>query len=191
MGSPLAYRALGCDNEGMKQSTVALLAAVFVVAPLAAQTPNHREGAPFRAKLSPPHAEGQVLVVKGHVTDATTGEGVAHAVLDAFQADAEGRYDADGFEYRARVLTDEQGRFELETIVPSNYGPAPHIHFFVTADGYRERRTDMYFRDEQHPEGGPSELTPKLIERKTGNGKRYVEARFDVTLQPASPPRRD
>jgi protocatechuate 3,4-dioxygenase beta subunit len=168
----------------MKKHTLALLAIVLFVAPLAAQTPNHREGAPFRAKLSPPHAEGQVLVVKGRVTDTSSGKGVAHAVLDAFQADAEGHYDTDGFEYRARVLTDEEGRFEFETIVPSNYGPAPHIHFFVMADGYRERRTDMYFRDEEHPEGGGPELTPKLIERKADNGKGYVEARFDVTLEP-------
>jgi len=180
-----AHLGLQCDNEGMKKLTFVLLTTVLLVAPLAAQTPNHREGAPFRAKLSPPHAEGQVLVVKGLVTDASTGKGVAHAVLDAFQADAKGDYDADGFEYRARVLTDEQGRFEFETIVPSNYGPVPHIHFIVTADGHRERRTDMYFRDEEHPDGGPAALTPELMERKTVNGKRYLEARFDVTLEPA------
>ena len=159
---------------------------VLVVLPLAAQTPNHREGAPFRAKLSPPHASGEVLVVTGRVTNATTGEGVAHAVLDAFQADADGHYDSEGFEYRARVLTDEQGRFEFETIVPSNYGPAPHIHFYVTADGYKERRTDIYFRDDDHPEGGPPELTPKLVERAAKNDKPYFEARFDVTLVPDS-----
>jgi catechol 1,2-dioxygenase len=154
--------------------------------PLAAQTPNHREGAPFRAKLSPPHAAGDVLVVTGRVTDATTGKGVAHAVLDAFQADADGHYDTDGFDYRARVLTDEEGRFEFETIVPSNYGPAPHIHFYVTADGYDERRTDMYFRDEDHPDGGPPELTPKIVERTAKNGEPYFEAKFDVTLVPES-----
>jgi catechol 1,2-dioxygenase len=166
---------------------IALLAMTVLVAlPLPAQTPNYLEGAPFRAKLSPPHAEGQVLVVTGRVTDKTTGEGVANAVLDAFQADAKGHYDTEGFEYRARVLTDEQGRFEFETIVPSNYGPAPHIHFRITADGYGERRTDMYFRDEEHPEGGRPELTPKLVERVAKNGKAYLEATFDVTLVPDS-----
>jgi protocatechuate 3,4-dioxygenase beta subunit len=163
-----------------------LATTVLLVLPLAAQTPNHREGAPFRAKLSPPHAEGQVLVVKGRVAHAITGDGVAHAVLDAFQADAAGHYDSDGYEYRARVLTDEQGRFEFETIVPSNYGPAPHIHFRITADGFRERRTDMYFRDDKHPEGGPPELTPKLVEQVAKNGETYFEARFDVTLEPDS-----
>jgi len=164
---------------------IALLAVTVLVAlPLPAQTPNHLEGAPFRAKLSPPHAEGEVLVVTGRVTDKTTGEGVAHAVLDAFQADAKGHYDTEGFEYRARVLTDEQGRFEFETIVPSNYGPAPHIHFYVTADGYSELRTDMYFRDDEHPDGGRPELTPKLVEREAKNGEAYLEATFDVTLVP-------
>jgi len=180
-----------CHNKGMKQLTAALLTAALVTVPLAAQTPNHREGAPYRAKLSPPHAEGQVLIVKGRVTDASSGKGVTHAVLDTFQADAEGNYHADSFEYRARVLTDEQGRFEFETIVPRNYGPAPHIHFFVTADGYRERRTDMYFRDEQHPDGGPAALTPKLIEREARNGKRYFEARFDVTMDSAESSREE
>ena len=101
---------------------------VLVVLPLAAQTPNHREGAPFRAKLSPPHASGEVLVVTGRVTNATTGEGVAHAVLDAFQADADGHYDSEGFQYRARVLTDEQGRFERRMATKSG----ARTYIFVT-----------------------------------------------------------
>ena len=40
-----------------------LATTLLVVLPLAAQTPNYRDGAPFRAKLSPPHAEGEELVV--------------------------------------------------------------------------------------------------------------------------------
>ena len=163
-----------------------LVMTALVLAPIAAQTPNHRPGAPFRAKLSPPHAKGDVLIVSGRVTDSKSGKGVAHAVLDAFQADADGHYDSEGFEYRARVLTDEQGRFEFETIVPSNYGPVPHIHFRVTADGFKELRTDLYFRDEEHPEGGPPELTPEMVERKAKSGKSYLEARFDMTLVPGS-----
>jgi protocatechuate 3,4-dioxygenase beta subunit len=165
----------------------AVLLLVSSAAPLPAQlgtTPNHRAGAPFRAKLSPPHAEGTVLLVKGTLTDAKSGGGVASAVLDAFQADSHGDYDTQGFDYRARILTDEAGRFEFETIVPSNYGPAPHIHFVVTAEGYRTLRTEMLFKDEEHPTTNHPELTPELVER-TANGKTYLEAAFNLELIPA------
>jgi len=144
--------------------------------------PNHRPGAPFRAKLSPPLAEGTVLLVHGRVRDAATGEGIAGSVLDAFQADHAGHYDMDGYEYRARVTTDERGYFELETVVPSNYGPPPHIHLIVTARGYRTTRTEMRFRDAAHPANDRPELTPDLVERKRGT-KTYLEGAFDVSLR--------
>jgi len=143
-------------------------------------TPNHRQGAPFRAKLSPPHAEGTVLVVTGQVRDAQ-GQGVASALLDAFQADAKGDYDTKGNNYRARIMTDEQGRFEFETIVPSNYGPPPHIHFIVSADGFKDKSTEMFFIDAEHPTNSSPELTPKLEERRA-SGKPYLVAKFDIEL---------
>ena len=145
--------------------------------------PNYRPGAPYRAKLSPPLAEGAVLVVQGSVRDATTGKGIPGSVLDAFQADARGHYDTDGFDYRGRVLADEQGRFEFETVVPSNYGPPPHIHMIVTAPGYRTIRTEMRFRDREHPKNDRPELTPELVERTRGD-KTYLEATFDLALRP-------
>ncbi len=144
--------------------------------------PNHRPGAPFRAKLSPPLAEGTTLVVKGHVRDADSGAGLVRAVLDVYQADHTGRYDQRGYDYRARLLSDEQGYFELETIVPSNYGPPPHIHMIVTAAGYRALRTEMRLRDEQHPKNDRPELTPELVERKRGE-QSYLEGTFDLRLR--------
>jgi catechol 1,2-dioxygenase len=164
-----------------------LLAAATIVAgapptPDVGTGPNHRPGAPFRAKLSPPLAEGTPLVVRGRVRDAATGEGVGGAVIDAYQADHTGKYDMDGHDYRARVTVDEHGDFEFETIVPSNYGPPPHIHMIVTASGYRTLRTEMRFRDEQHPTNDRPELTPKLTERER-NGKVYLEGAFDITLR--------
>ncbi len=146
--------------------------------------PNYRAGAPFRAKLSPPLAEGTVLVIKGRVSDAATGEGIAGSVLDAYQADATGHYDTQGYAYRARVLTDEKGGYEFETVVPSNYGPPPHIHMIVSAPGYRKTSTEMLFRDATHPTNERPELTPVLAERTRG-GKTYLEGTFDVALRRA------
>jgi protocatechuate 3,4-dioxygenase beta subunit len=144
--------------------------------------PNHRAGAPFRAKLSPPHAEGTVLVIKGHVRDAASGKPIPGAVLDAFHADAAGEYDMQGFDYRARMLVDEQGYYEFETIRPQSYGPPPHIHLAVTADGYATLRTEILFRDATQPAGGRPELTVALVER-TASGRGYLEGSFDVRLR--------
>ena len=51
-----------------------------------------REGAPYRAKVTPPLAEGTVLLVSGRVWGADTRKPLAGAVLDVWQADAHGRY---------------------------------------------------------------------------------------------------
>ena len=165
-----------------------ILSGLIAALPAKAQVgmgPNHKPGAPFRAKLSPPLADGTVLLVRGHVRDKATGNGVDGAVLDAWQADATGQYHLDDFDYRARVITDESGYFEIETIVPSNYGPPPHIHMIVTAPGYSQLVTEMLFRDREHPTNENPELTPKLVERKQG-AKTYFESTFDVTLRPGT-----
>ena len=147
--------------------------------------PNHKAGAPYRAKLSPPLAEGTVLLVRGHVRAADTGKAIAGVVLDAFQADAQGKYDMEGFEYRARVLTDEQGYFEFETIHPANYGPPPHIHFIITSPGYKTLKTELLFKDDMDrlDRTGPAELITELIRHET-DGQVWEEGRFDVVLVP-------
>jgi protocatechuate 3,4-dioxygenase beta subunit len=151
------------------------------VTPDVGQGPNHRAGAPFRGKLSPPFAEGTTLVIRGHVRDAKTGEGVSGAVLDAFHAADDGRYDMDGFAYRGRVMTDERGYYEFETIRPSGYGPAPHIHMLVSADGYRDLSTEIQFEDGDR-DTNPT-LTPELVEKTVGPHT-YLEGTFDITLRP-------
>jgi catechol 1,2-dioxygenase len=159
-----------------------LLAVVSGATPDVGSGPNHRAGAPFRAKLSPPLAAGTVLVVKGRVHDADGGAGLAGVVIDAYQADATGHYDMRGYAYRARLVTDESGAYELETIVPANYGPPPHIHLIVSLKGYVTLRTEMRLRDEAHPQNDRPELTPELFERRQGE-ERYLEGTFDLVLR--------
>ena len=148
--------------------------------------PNHLPGAPYRAKLSPPLAEGTVLLIRGTVRAADTGDGISGVVLDAFQADARGEYDMKGFEYRARVLTDEQGRFEFETIRPANYGPPPHLHFIITADGYKTLKTELTFADDLERLGNtrkPEELVTDVIRHDVGDAF-WEEGKFDIVLAP-------
>jgi protocatechuate 3,4-dioxygenase beta subunit len=167
-------------------TTLAVPAAELKPTPDVGAGPNHLAGAPYRAKLSPPLAEGTVLLIRGHVRAADTGEGVADVVLDVFQADARGTYDMDGHEYRARVRTDESGYFEFETIRPANYGPPPHIHFVISSPGYRTLKTQLMFADDLKRLGNerhPPELIVEPTRHETDRGT-WEEGRFDVVLAP-------
>jgi hypothetical protein len=65
--------------------------------------PYHRENAPFRGKVTPPFEPGRVLLVRGRVFGANTKAPLAGAVLDVWQANAEGHYDMSHPEHRTRT----------------------------------------------------------------------------------------
>jgi hypothetical protein len=89
--------------------------------------PYHRRGAPFRAKITPPLEPGETMVIRGRVWSVTSKKPLAGATLDIWQANAAGRYDNDDpaappkpgvYVNRARLITDETGYYEYETIKP-------------------------------------------------------------------------
>jgi len=110
-----------------------------------AQGPFFRVGAPFRAKISPPLEPGTVLVVKGRIWGYDTRQPLERAVVDVWQANATGRYDnhdgdpenPEAFANRGRLVTDENGYYEFETVRPGAYEFVPgrmrpaHIHYWV------------------------------------------------------------
>ncbi len=55
--------------------------------------PFYREGAPYRAKVTPPLEPGKTLLISGRVWGFNTRKPLAHASIDIWQANAEGRYD--------------------------------------------------------------------------------------------------
>ena len=114
--------------------------------------PFYRSGAPFRGKVTPPLEPGTVLVISGRVWGLDTRKPLPLTALDIWQANAKGRYDNDDpahppdkdvFKYRTRLITDETGYYEFETIHPAPYKIGPeawrpsHIHYLVRAAGYK------------------------------------------------------
>lgn len=105
-------------------------------------------------------AQGEVFVVEGRVLDET-GQPVADALVDIWQANSHGRYDHEAdsnpapldpdFQGWARLRTDAQGRYRVRTIKPGAYpvedgwSRPPHIHFKVARRGFHELTTQMYF----------------------------------------------
>src|SRR5215471_18534418 len=57
--------------------------------------PFYRQGAPYRAKITPPLEAWTVLLIRGRVWGHDTKKPLALATLDIWQANAKGRYDND------------------------------------------------------------------------------------------------
>jgi protocatechuate 3,4-dioxygenase, alpha subunit len=111
-----------------------------------------------------PEGTPAAIWIRGRVYDGE-GEPVPDAMIESWQADADGRYnhpedprsaDAGDFRGFARAPTDAEGRFAIHTVKPGPVpGPggttqAPHIDLSVFARGLLNRVvTRIYFADER------------------------------------------
>ncbi len=144
------------------------------------------EGEGFAAT---PAALGRAIVIEGTVRDGA-GAIVPDALIESWQADAAGRFDACDETFRgfARAMTDVAGRFEIRTVMPGPVAPgrAPHVLLSVLARGVLTRLvTRVYFPGEAAngsdltlalvPEGRRATLVASILA-----DNRY---RFDITLQ--------
>jgi hydroxyquinol 1,2-dioxygenase len=105
---------------------------------------------------------------------APDGNPLANAIVDVWQSDADGFYDvqyADREEagLRARLRTDDNGRFHFWSVMPTSYpipydGPVgdmlkatkrhpyrpAHLHFLIAADGYETLITHLFVDGDQY-----------------------------------------
>ncbi len=164
--------------------------------------PYFREGAPFRAKVTPPLVKGTTMLIRGRVWGFDTKKPLANAVLDIWQADADGRYDNDDpknppakgvYVNRTRVLTDETGYYEYETIHPGAYKIGPdawrpaHIHYLVRKVGYTNLITQLYFKGDKFNDKDQFIKASLIIEleKVKVNGSAIESGVFDVVLAAA------
>jgi protocatechuate 3,4-dioxygenase beta subunit len=118
--------------------------------PTIAQTegPYYTPNTPERTSLLEEGIPGRNLSLTGFVltTECTP---IARALLDFWHCDAEGVYDNVGYRLRGHQFTDEQGRYQLTTIVPALYpGRTRHIHVKVQAPNQPVLTTQLYFPNE-------------------------------------------
>jgi protocatechuate 3,4-dioxygenase beta subunit len=87
---------------------------------------------------------GTKLSLTGVVSDASCAP-ISGARVDFWQADAQGNYDNQGYRLRGYQLTDKQGAYRLETVVPGSYpGRTVHIHVKVTPPGGSTLTTQLF-----------------------------------------------
>jgi protocatechuate 3,4-dioxygenase beta subunit len=146
--------------------------------------PFFKAGAPYRSVLAAAGEAGEHLTLTGAVL-GTHCRPLSGVEIDIWQADARGQYDLDGFRYRGRLHTQDDGAFELATIVPGRYlngrryRPA-HIHVKLRAPGHRPLTTQLYFAGDPY-NGGDDFIRPSLILTPRRMGAVTV-ARFDFVL---------
>lgn len=161
--------------------------------------------------------QGEVLFMQGTVWNEK-GQPLPGASVEVWHANTLGNYSffdksQSAFNLRRTLITDRQGRYQFRSIVPSGYGCPPdgpvqyllnqlgrhgrrpaHIHFFVTAAGYRKLTTqinidgDEYLWDdfafasreglvpEVHKVNSPEQIASKNL------SKPFTSIDFDFTL---------
>jgi protocatechuate 3,4-dioxygenase, alpha subunit len=135
--------------------------------------------------------------ITGLVTDGA-GEPVTDAIVETWQADADGRFDhpddprgpsGSGFGGFGRCATDADGHFRIVTVKPGALGDgqAPHIDVSLFARGLLDRVvTRIYFPDEDAANATDpllSSLPPERAATLVAKGAGAGELRFDIRLQ--------
>lgn len=161
--------------------------------------PYYRRGAPFRAKITPPMAAGDTLLISGTAWSARLRHPIGHCLLDVWQANVGGHYDNEdpanpprpsAYMNRARLHCDEHGRYEFETIYPGPYKMdattwrTPHLHFLVRALGYKALITQLFFENAQYLDSDPF-VKPSLIiplRKIAGDAGPYRHGIFHIVL---------
>jgi len=105
-------------------------------------------------QIVPPDTRGEHVEIEGRVLDGNQRP-VPDAVIEIWQANADGEYDASGFRGFGRIPTGADGLFAFSTITPGAVpGPsgkmqAPHLAIRIMMRGLlKDLITRMYFPSE-------------------------------------------
>jgi protocatechuate 3,4-dioxygenase beta subunit len=145
--------------------------------------PFYRPNAPLRERL----VDAPSLSIQGTVRD-TRCRPMRDAVIEVWQADAEGEYDLTGSRFRGTLRTDARGAYRIDTIHPGRYLNGPtyrpsHIHVKVHANDRPPLTTQLYFPGDPHNDADPWMRSSLLLTvQPPGCHPRPTRARFDFIV---------
>ena len=188
--------------------------------PRTIEGPLYVAGAPLSkqfARMDDGSEQGEPMWLHGQVTDLE-GKPVAGAIVDIWHANTLGGYsffDQSQSEYhlRRRVETGADGRYAVQSIVPCGYGCPPdgptqkllnqlgrhgnrpaHIHFFVSAPGYKHLTTqinlngdaylwdDFAFATREELIADPVKITDVALSQERNINQPHTEVSFSFAL---------
>src|SRR5262245_45316885 len=194
------------DKTKVEEATGASLLGPF----FRENTPNFENG----ARIADVKKGGPEIVLHGRITNAQ-GALLPGAQVIVWQTAADGRYDIqnsiDEIDCRGIFKTDEKGNYLVRTVRPLGYyipldGPVgamvlaqkrhgmrpAHIHFLISAPGYRELTTALYISGDDHLEddvvfGASGDLVVDVKDNDPASPIRGVPSiHFDFALSPES-----
>ncbi len=150
------------------------------------QGPYYKEGSPIKTG-SFFEGKGEKLILSGKVLNFIDCSPISGAILDFWQADSDGKYDNLGFDLRGKIVSDENGNYKLDTIMPGSYSagnftrPA-HIHvkaWIPENPGNPALVTQLYFENDPHKDIFVKD--PLILKTTEKNGTKF--ANFDFVLE--------
>lgn len=153
-------------------------------------TPRQIEG-PYYTPQTPRRSNlidglpGEILVLEGRVL-STTCQPVAGAIVDLWSCDAQGVYDNTGFKLRGHQITNAQGWYRFETLMPGAYGNSsfrrtPHLHVKIQPPASSLLTTQLYFPD-QPLNQRDGFFNPALLVKIEQKAKQPKRALFDFVV---------
>ncbi len=153
-------------------------------------THDYLPDAPFTTTLAPPELPGRPLLISGTVYAADCVTPLPGVLLEVWHPDVNGKYDRTRpYTLRAKIRTDEQGRYHFSTIKPgylltSYISFPPFIHYRVS---YRDEQvlsthlffTGDYFMDEYWT-AFPDLIIP--LTEQTGPDGPVLRGTFDLAI---------
>lgn len=137
---------------------------------------------------------GERLILTGRVYNLDCSAFIPNTLIDVWHASAEGQYDNVGLNLRGTTLSNEQGFYQFETIMPGKYlngsrfRPS-HIHFRITPPGRETLITQLYFEGDEEIssdsaasiEEGEFDARSRIIPTtRNANGK--LEGTWDIRI---------
>ena len=148
------------------------------------QGPYFKTGSPETTTLVTDTTQGTLLTITGQVLNPD-GTPVANALLDFWQANANGQYDNSGYTLRGHQYTDANGNYTLTTIVPGLYpGRTEHIHVKVQAPNGPVLTTQLFFPGVAQ-NARDSIFDPSLVLNTVANVDGTESATFNFVVQSA------
>jgi catechol 1,2-dioxygenase len=132
--------------------------------------PFYKAGAPMSENIIPYGNNSEALLVQGSVLH-DCDKPIANAAVEIWNADENGVYDvSENYFFRGRFETGVDGVYRFRTIIPgrylngSTYRPS-HIHFRITAPGFQELVSQIYFKEDPFIPSDPWASADKAKDR--------------------------
>ena len=154
--------------------------------------PFYEPNSPLRTLIAHPDEPGTRLFISGQVKGIDC-QPLQNAMVEVWQADDDGCYSIfyvcengvieDEFKLRGTIMTNSEGYYGYESILPANYANRPrHIHYKITAPDGTSLITQLYFENDSLCENDPwcSGAEDRIIPL-TEEGE-ALSGQFDITL---------